>query len=88
MRACREGLKIGPLFAADPSIAEELFCGLGDHAQWEPLFLDVPEHNAAALYLVRRHNMHEVFGCARMYLGPPPELPHQEIFGVTTLELG
>jgi hypothetical protein len=29
-----------------------------------------------------------VFGCARMYLGPPPELPHQEIFGVTTLELG
>jgi hypothetical protein len=32
--------------------------------------------------------MREVFECARMYLGPPPRLPADEIFGVTTLELG
>jgi hypothetical protein len=30
----------------------------------------------------------EVFGCARMYLGPPPALAHRRIFGVTTFELG
>jgi hypothetical protein len=32
--------------------------------------------------------MTEVFGCAKMTLGPPPVLPWPEIFGVTTFELG
>jgi hypothetical protein len=32
--------------------------------------------------------MVEVFGCARMYLGPPPVLAHDRVFGVTTFELG
>jgi GNAT superfamily N-acetyltransferase len=88
IRPCRKGYKIGPLFAADPATAEDLFRGLADFARGEPLFLDVPERNPAALALARRHGMQEVFGCARMYLGPPPELPHEEIFGVTTFELG
>lgn len=88
VRACRQGYKIGPLFAADPATAEILWQGLGDYAQNSPLFLDVPESNPAALDLARRHHMREVFGCARMYLGTPPDLPHAEIFGVTTFELG
>lgn len=53
-----------------------------------PLFLDRPENNPAALALVHQHQMVEVFGCARMYLGPPPELAHERIFGVTSFELG
>jgi hypothetical protein len=32
--------------------------------------------------------MEEVFGTARMYLGDPPALAHERIFGVTTFELG
>jgi hypothetical protein len=52
------------------------------------LFLDVPENNPAAIELARRHRTVEVFGCARMYLGAPPELSHHRIFGVTTFELG
>jgi hypothetical protein len=32
--------------------------------------------------------MVEVFGCARMYLGPAPALAHEHVFGVTTFELG
>jgi hypothetical protein len=52
------------------------------------LFLDAPENNPAAMALVQRHRMTEVFGCARMYLGPPPALAHERIFGVTTFELG
>jgi hypothetical protein len=40
------------------------------------------------LALARRHEMREVFRCARMYLGEPPELPWERIFGITTLELG
>jgi GNAT superfamily N-acetyltransferase len=88
VRACRRGFKIGPLFAAGGAVAEDLFRGLGDHAAGAPLFLDVPEGNAAAVALARRHGMREVYGCARMYLGPRPPLPEDEVFGVTTFELG
>jgi hypothetical protein len=69
-------------------MADDLFRGLSDFAQGHPLFLDVPEINPAAMALAERHRMREVFGCARMYLGPPPDLPHQAIYGVTTFELG
>jgi hypothetical protein len=41
-----------------------------------------------ALALANRHGMTEVFGCARMYYGPAPVLPWDDIYGVTTFELG
>lgn len=88
IRPCRLGFKIGPLFAADSDAADALFRGLGDLAPGEPIFLDVPENNPLAMALARRHNLREVFGCARMYYGPQPILPYREIFGVTTFELG
>ncbi|MCB1907525.1 MAG: GNAT family N-acetyltransferase [Rhodocyclaceae bacterium] len=88
IRTCRQGYKIGPLFAADEDVAESLFGGLADQAAGAPLYLDVPENNPGAMALAARHGMREVFGCARMYLGPPPRLPKDEIFGVTTFELG
>ena len=88
MRPCRTGHKIGPLFAANGDVAESLFVSLASRVQGEPLFLDVPEINRDALALVARHGMKEVFGCARMVLGPILELPDAEIFGVTTFELG
>ncbi len=62
VRPCRRGFKIGPLFAANVPVAETLLVGLGDHAQGEPLYIDVPEVNTAGLALVRRHRMSEVFG--------------------------
>lgn len=88
IRPCRQGFKVGPLFAADGEMAEALFRGLGDLAPGAPIFLDVPENNPQAMALAQRHGMGEVFGCARMYFGPPPTLPVTEIFGVTTFELG
>lgn len=88
IRPCRTGFKVGPLFADHPAAAEDLYRGLADHARGEPVFLDVPERNVDALDLALRHDMAVVFGCARMYLGPPPDLPVDEIFGVTTFELG
>ena len=88
MRPCRTGHKIGPLFAMNASVAERLLIALGSRVPGEPIFLDVPEINCAALALVARHGMKEVFGCARMVLGPIPKLPDDEIFGVTTFELG
>ena len=88
MRPCRIGYKIGPLFAANVSVAESLLVALASRVPGEPIFLDVPEINRDALALVARHGMKEVFGCARMVLGPMPELPDAEIFGITTFELG
>lgn len=88
IRPCRHGFKIGPLFAQDPDIADALYRGLGDLAPGAPVFLDAPENNPQAVALARRHGLREVFGCARMYYGPPPVLRDDEIYGVTTFELG
>jgi hypothetical protein len=88
MRPCRTGYKIGPLFAADATVAESLLTTLASRVPGEPIILDVPEINPDALTLVARYRMREVFGCARMVLGPIPQLPDAEIFGVTTFELG
>lgn len=87
-RPCRVGYKIGPLFADDAAVAERIWAGLTSRVAGAPVFLDVPERNEAAMALARRHDLHEVFGCARMTLGPPPALPWDEVFGVTTFELG
>jgi GNAT superfamily N-acetyltransferase len=88
VRRCAEGCKIGPLFADDARAAGALYAGLAPHAAGGPLFLDAPENNPAALELVRGQRMTEVFGCARMYLGPAPDVTHGRVFGVTTFELG
>lgn len=87
IRPCREGRKVGPLFADRPDIAEALFqalCASGEG----PVFLDPPEPNSEARVLVERHGMKPMFETARMYHGPAPELPLQRIFGITTFELG
>lgn len=88
IRRCGAGCKIGPLFADDEQAAEALYTHLAEFGAGGPVYLDAPENNPDALALVDRHQMVEVFGCARMYLGPAPELAHARIFGVTTFELG
>jgi GNAT superfamily N-acetyltransferase len=88
VRRCRDGFKIGPLFADDIVAARALYGQLSAPACSGPLFLDAPENNPAAMQFVREQQMQEVFGCARMYLGPPPDVRHERIFGVTTFELG
>ncbi len=88
VRPCRNGFKIGPLFADTPEIAEILFTALSAQAAGQPLFLDIPENNPAAVALAARQGMKECFGCARMVMGPAMALPWAEIYGVTTFELG
>ncbi|MDF1825856.1 MAG: GNAT family N-acetyltransferase [Verrucomicrobiales bacterium] len=88
MRECREGFKIGPLFADNPDIAQSLFAALSDRADGQAISLDAPERNAGAMALAERHGMREVFGCARMYHGKPPATDWDRTFGITTFELG
>ncbi len=88
IRRFASGWSIGPLFADTPEIAETLLTSLGSNHPGEDVYLDVPEVNAAALAMAKAHNMSPVFETARMYTGPAPKLPLDEIFGVTTYELG
>jgi GNAT superfamily N-acetyltransferase len=88
VRRCGQGCKVGPLFANDTLVAEALYAHLAGFAAGGPLFLDAPENNPAAMAFVVQHQMIEFFGCARMYLGRPPIIQHERIFGVTTFELG
>ena len=89
VRRCREGYKIGPLFADSPELAERLFLSLRASVPvGSPLFLDTPEPNAAAIELAERHHMTVSFETARMYRGEQPDVPLDRLFGVTTFELG
>ncbi|AWF82065.1 GNAT family N-acetyltransferase [Microbulbifer sp. A4B17] len=88
IRRCRNGCKVGPLFANSYKVADMLLKALIPFAGEGPVFLDVPENNIAAMSLVKHYGMEEVFGCARMYLGPMPDIAQDRIFGVTTFELG
>jgi hypothetical protein len=89
IRRCREGWKIGPLFADTEAIAQALFASLRSHAgPGEPVFLDIPEPNASAVALVTRHGMRRVFETARMVTGVPPAVPMDRLYGITTFELG
>lgn len=88
IRKCREGFKIGPLFADDQNIAERLFLKLTEGKAGEQIFLDVPEKNRLAIELAEKHALRPVFATARMYSKVEPELALDKIFGVTTFELG
>jgi hypothetical protein len=92
LRPCREGAKIGPLFADSEADADLLFRALAAAAPPGPVFLDPPEPNAAARRLAERHGLAPSFETARMYRVPhrsrAPELPLRRIFGITSFELG
>lgn len=88
IRQCHTGWKIGPLFAKSKDVADELFRALNTVAKGESIFLDTPEMNENALAFAREYKMTECFGCARMYYGRFPNLPYDEIYGVTSFELG
>lgn len=88
IRSAMLGYKIGPLFADTDRIADLLFRALCVQAFGEPVVLDCPEPNAAALDLAARYGLQPAFETARMYRGEPPKLPLDGIFGITSFELG
>jgi GNAT superfamily N-acetyltransferase len=88
LRKVKHGYKIGPLFADDVKIAEELYKSCLHAAIGEPVYLDAPMSNPAAMEMVEKYHAQYVFECGRMYYGQAPDLPISKIFGVTTFELG
>jgi len=88
LRKCRNGFKIGPLFAEDLEIAEALFLALLNNVPNQPIFLDTPDANPLAISLAKKYSMQPIFECVRMYTQEKPSIDLQKVFGVTTLELG
>lgn len=89
IRKCRNGYKIGPLFANNPEVAKSLFLALTSSVNpLEPIYLDTPEVNRDAVALAEGNNMKPVFETARMYTMEHPDVPLNRVFGVTSFELG
>jgi GNAT superfamily N-acetyltransferase len=88
VRACRNGFKIGPLFADGEDEADLVFRSLAAKAKDAPIFLDLPEPNENAIRLANRYSLQPVFETARMYRGKAPDLPLSRTYGITTFELG
>lgn len=86
-RKCREGFKIGPLFAETITIADALLQAMFTKTQ-TPTFLDIPKINQHAVQLVEKYNMQEVFRTERMYRNGKPEINMSNVYGITTFELG
>ena len=87
VRECREGFKIGPLFAVDEIAAADLLAALNAQCPGE-VQIDVPEDKENFADLLLRAGFSRGFETARMYRGPAPELDGSGIFGISTLELG
>lgn len=89
IRPAVRGWRIGPLFADTPELADALLCGLTrELPKGTEYFIDIPESNADAEVLIRRHRLEPGFKTARMYANGALTLPVSEIYGTTTLELG
>ena len=88
IRPCRSGHKIGPLVAPSAAAAESLLSALLARIPPGPVFLDVPEPNAAAVALATRLGFQPVFETARMYTGPAPSVALERLFGIASFELG
>ena len=88
IRKAVSGYKIGPLFADNIDIAEELFKACSAMADGDLIYLDIPLINKSASELANKFSLKECFECGRMYFGPIPEIPMEKVFGVTTFELG
>lgn len=83
IRPCREGSKIGPLFAEDASAAIVLLDRFSG-----PVSLDVPETRLGFIDALRQRGFTPGFRTTRMYRGIPPAVDLDRVFAVTSLELG
>ena len=88
LRKASLGHKIGPLFADNDKIAEELYRACLNAVVGEPVYFDIPLINSGAVKIVKKYKARYVFECARMYYGNPPKVDMNKVYGITTFELG
>jgi hypothetical protein len=83
LRPCREGAKVGPLFARSEQAAMACLSGLSG-----AVHIDVPATQIGWLERLAGLGFNPGFRTRRMYRGTPPDLEMARVFGVTSLELG
>lgn len=88
MRRCMTGFKVGPVFAADDATAISLLIRCSQSAESEMLHLDVPDSQAGLTAKLSSMGFQRGFETARMYHGKAPSIAMDQVFAVTTLELG
>jgi predicted GNAT family N-acyltransferase len=88
IRKATNGFKIAPLFAENTNIAEKLFLSLASYANGSCIYVDVPNINQSAISLFQSYEMKDIFECMRMYKGQEPDIHWENVFGVTSLEIG
>lgn len=86
-RKTSKGHRIGPVFCRRATQARALIVTLARRAGG-PVSVDIPLPNTDAVSLCAELGMERSFETARIYRGEVPELPLDEIFGITSLELG
>ena len=87
VRPCREGWKIGPLFADDETLAMQILRALAGACGGE-IHIDVPANQTSFTARILAAGLTPGFRTARMYRGPAPRTDRSRVFGITTLELG
>lgn len=87
-RQCREGFKVGPLFADDTHVALQLLGALAAPMAEDALHIDVPAANSGLIAALQAGGLSAGFTTTRMYRGGVPRIASSKVFGITTLELG
>ncbi|MBC8753403.1 GNAT family N-acetyltransferase [Kordia sp. YSTF-M3] len=88
IRKCNTGYKVCPLFADNLEVAEALYKACLNAVIGELVYIDIPMINEDAKALIKKYEATYIFECARMYLGNPPAINFNKVFGITTFELG
>ncbi len=88
-RRCREGVKIGPLYAETAEAAQALIAHVAAKMDG-PVTLDVPDTSAPLKAMCQEMGLMSGFATARMYRGTPVPVGQAQsgYFAVSTLELG
>jgi GNAT superfamily N-acetyltransferase len=84
--------RIGPLFADDKQIANELLVKICEHIPEKVAYIDIPDANSDAGELIKKYGLKSFFECARMYRPgkgkKAPQLPWNEIYAIASCEHG
>ncbi|MEU2787943.1 GNAT family N-acetyltransferase [Streptomyces sp. NPDC007100] len=89
IRAARDGMRLGPLFADTSRGAEALFDALTAHlGPGETVSLDIPDPHHSARSLARSRGLEPDSHTMRMYTGSAGPARPERGYAVTSLELG
>ncbi|MEG9862497.1 MAG: GNAT family N-acetyltransferase [Parvularculales bacterium] len=87
IRACQNGVKIGPVICDDVNKAMMLVEACLDLMPSDPVIIDVPEENTAMIKTLTGKGFSETFVAARMYRGKVPQISPR-LHAIAGMELG